>query len=107
MADQKYLFLKHILDLPNNDKNGFLHDIAHKLAEYEELERNNFTIIPGNNNALDLIKSVDLTEYCIMYCSTCKKLQHITTEGCSGVLLFICDECNQIVIEIFPRDEIY
>ena len=105
MVDQIYLSLKQLCELPNNDKYGYLHEIAHKLKEHEELEENKFTIIPGNDFALDLIKSVDLTEYCIVYCPTCKKLQHVTTEGCKGVLLMICDSCNQIVMELFPRIE--
>ena len=99
------MFLKYLSELPNNDKDGYLHDIAHKLMEYEELELHKFTIILGNNNALELIKQADLTEFCIIYCPTCLKLQHVTTEGCEGVLLLICDECNQIVTEVFRRTE--
>ncbi len=105
IVKQKYIFLKSIYERQDRNQDICLHEIAHKLKVYEELEINNYTIIQGNNNFLDLIKNVDLTEFCIMYCPFCHKLQHITTEGCAGVLLLICDECNQIVIEIFPKEE--
>ena len=105
MVEQIFSSLKQLFELSNNNRNGYLHEIAHKLKEHEELERNKFTILPGNNNALDLVRNVDLTEYCIVYCPTCRKLQHVTTEGCKGVLLLICDECNQIVTELFPMKE--
>jgi hypothetical protein len=96
--------LQEVLNITTADENGFVHEINHRLKKLEELEENKYTIIPGNDNFLDLIELADLTEYCKMYCPTCKKIQSITVEGCRDELLFICDECDQIVTEAYRHE---
>ena len=96
--------LQEVLDMTTSDENGNIHEINHRLKKLDELEKNKYTIIPGNDNFLDLIELADLTEYCKFYCPTCKKIQSVTVEGCRDELLFICDECGQIVTEAYRHE---
>ena len=93
--------LKQLSELPGRKLDLCLHELACLLREIEELTEKKHTIIPGNNNCLDLIRHVDLTEYCMMYCPHCRKIHHVTAEGCEGLVLFSCDNCNGIIIELF------
>lgn len=97
--------LRDLFSSENSQLEDYLHDITHNLHKLEELEQSHFTVVEGNNSNLDIIRYADLTEYSIMYCQTCKKLQHITVEGCEGVLLFVCDECDQIISEVYRVEE--
>ena len=69
MVKQKYMYLKSIYKKMEGNKDICLHEIDHKLKVYEEIEIYKYTKIKGNNNIIDLIKNVDLTELCIMYCT--------------------------------------
>ena len=93
--------LKQLTNLPENKRDVCLHEISNLLVHIEELTENHYTIIPGNNNFLDLIRYLDLTEFSQAYCPTCKKLQQITAEGCDEIVLFTCDSCNEIVAELY------
>ncbi|MCE7741209.1 MAG: hypothetical protein GOP50_02010 [Candidatus Heimdallarchaeota archaeon] len=98
--------LKKFFSSGDGSLEEYLHDFTNNIHILYVLQKQKFTIVEGNNNILDLIKHADLTEYSIMYCQTCKKLQHVTVEGTEGVLLFTCDECNQIVSEVYQVEEI-
>jgi hypothetical protein len=91
-------------DTPSED---YLHDFTNSMHMVEDLQNKHFTIVEGNDNVLDLIKHADLSEYSLMYCQNCKSLQHTTVQGTDGVLLFICDECDQIITEVYRVEEQY
>ena len=93
--------LKQLSDLSEHKLDICIHEIACLLKELEELNKRKYTSIRGYNNFLDLIKNVDVTEYSLMYCPHCRKITHITAEGCEGLILFSCDACNEIVDEMF------
>ena len=97
--------LRNFFSSSDSPLEDYLHDFTNNLHILEELQKKHFTIIEGNDNVLDLIKHADLSEYSMMYCHTCKKLQHVTVQGCEGVLLFLCDECDQIVTEVYKVEE--
>ena len=96
--------LKTLSQIPENKLDICLHELAHLLIRTEELFENHYTTIPGNDNFLDLVEHLDVAEYSLAYCPSCKKIKHITAEGCKGLVLFSCDTCGEIVLELFRTE---
>lgn len=79
-------------------------ELDRRLKTLDKLEESSYTQDIANNNILDLIKLADLTEFSVLYCPDCKKLQQATAEGCQGIILFICNECDNIITELHRKD---
>jgi len=97
-------FLQRIIEKGIYDREGYLHEINHNLHLLDELEKKKYTIIAGNNNVLDLIKYMDVTEYSLAYCPECKDVQQCIIEGCEGLISFKCDNCDEIIFEVFRNN---
>jgi len=81
-----------------------LFELDKKLRMMDRLNKSNYTEDRANNNILDLIKYADLTEFCVLQCPVCNKLQQATAEGCEGLILFICNECDSIMCDIHKKE---
>lgn len=98
-------FLQNVLEKGIFDDEGYIHEITHNLLVLDELIKKKYTIIRGNDNFLDLIKYVDITEYSLAYCPKCKSVQHCTIEGCDGLISFKCDTCNEVIFDAFRNHQ--
>ncbi len=96
-------FLQRIMERGIFDKEGYLHEINHSLLILDQLENKKYTSIKGNDNFLDLIKFVDITEFNLVYCQNCRTVQQCTIEGCDDAIFVTCDNCNQVIFEAFRK----
>ena len=94
-------FLQNIIEEGIFDNKGYLHEINHILLLCDELERNKYTAIKGNNHFLDLIKYLDVTEFSQAFCPNCNGIQPFTVEGCDELITFTCDRCHEVLLDAF------
>ena len=99
-------YLQSIMEKCIFDEEGYIHEINHNLLVLDELINKKYTVIRGNDNFLDLIKYIDITEYSLAYCPNCKSVQHCTIEGCDGLISFTCDNCKGVTFDAFRNKEI-
>lgn len=96
--------IQYLFRILYNHQDELLLELDSKLKCLDRLNDLSYTKIPGNNNFLDLIKLADLTDFCVLHCPTCKKLQYATAEGCSELIFFVCNECDSIIIDLHRKE---
>ena len=96
-------FLQNIIENGIFDNNGYLHEINHILLLFDELERNKYTVIKGNDHFLDSIKYIDISEFNLVFCPNCNSIQPFTVEGCDELITFTCDKCQEVILDAFKN----
>jgi hypothetical protein len=96
--------IQNLYNILYEHQDELLLELDKRLKILDKLEISAYTEDIANNNYLDLIKLADLTEFSVMYCPECKELQQTRAEGCYGVILLICNECDNIITELHRKD---
>lgn len=97
-------FIQNLYGILYDSQDVLLLELDKQLKTLDKLNKNSYTEDIANNNILDLVKFADLTEFCVLHCPVCKKLQQATAEGCSGLIFFICNECDSIITDLHRKD---
>ncbi|NPD90334.1 MAG: hypothetical protein HGN29_16600 [Asgard group archaeon] len=96
--------IQNLFKILYDHQDELLLELDLRLKTLDRLDSLHYTEDIANNNILDLVKLADLTKFSVLHCPTCKKLQQATAEGCSGLIFFICNECDSIIVDLHRRE---
>jgi hypothetical protein len=96
--------IQNLFKILYDHQDELLLELDNRLKILDSLDFHHYTEDIANNNVLDLVKLADLTEFSVVYCPECKKLQQATAEGCNGLIFVICNECDSIITTLHKKE---